>query len=217
MKQTPQFDIVLCPDLKKSWVHYDVEIHNADGKKNWRDRIAIYRSVHYAGYINYASFRPDVESDLAETLNNYRPCVASLTNHEFYFNKSVPNNWRENVNSITIRNPVYYCLKSKLVWQNIEDDENPVFSDKLLEVKEYKKGSHVCVAQCQEKTQKNYDEGGSIEMERKSVNKALKMWIDRCDEQVTERMLKDHFYYTMLGLLTDEIDLYTYKNKYSNC
>ncbi len=215
MKQTPQLDIVLCPDLKKSWVHYNVEIHKSGGKKTWKDRIANYWSVHYAGYVNYASFRPDVENDLAETLNNHRPCVVSLTNHQFYFHESVPNDWRENINSITIRNPVYYCLKSKLVWQNIEDDENPVFSDKLLEVKEYKKGSQVRVTQCQEKTQENYDMGGSVELKRKSINRSVEMWANCCEDKVSQKKMRDHFYYEMLGLLTDEIDIYNYNKKYN--
>lgn len=200
-----KYDIVLCPDLKKKWVHYNIELHEAGGKKTWRDRIGIQYSSVNSGFSDYPAFRPDVEMDLEETFN-LKIDMESIANRCFYGQKE-RENLINNVESITIRNPIYYCLKSKLVWQNTEDRcdaENPVFSEKLIEFKEYKSGSAVYVAECQRDSKMNYDDGGSIEISRMTVKKAKNRYHMLLNGEIKTKDFKDYCYCEMHRLMKEE-------------
>lgn len=202
-----KYDIVLCPSLKKNWIHYNMEIHEAGGKKTWDDRIGNHYSTHYAGYVDYPAFRPDHEMDLEELFNEEIDVAKLLTRYIHVFEREVKD-YKNNINSITIRNPIHYCLKSKLVWQEVEDDKNPTFSEKLIDIKEYKKGSNVNIAECQEKEKRNYDEGGSVEISRKTI-KEMKERYDNLfvEEEKTfntkHKEFKDHCYYEMIRLMDE--------------
>jgi hypothetical protein len=153
-----KYDIVLCPDLKKNYVHYDIELHNVGGNKTWRERLGIHYSSSYGGCVDYPFFRPDVDDDIEEMFN--KKIDLEYIVNRCYYDREERKNLLENINSITIKYPIYYCPKSKLVWQDLvtrEDAENPTFSDKLIEMKVCKRGSRVNVAGCQVATKAKYD------------------------------------------------------------
>ena len=152
-----KYDIVLCPDLKKNYVHYDIELHNVGGNKTWQERLGIHYSSSNGGYIDYPFFRPNVDDDIEEMFNE-KIDLEKIVNRCFYYQER-RKNLLENINSITIRNPINYCLKSKLVWRDdVEEDNNSTFSDKLIEIRNYKKGSNVSVAYCQWNAKFKYDD-----------------------------------------------------------
>ena len=200
-----KYDIVLCPSLKKNWIHFDMEIHEAGGKKTHNDALGYHYSTHYAGYVDYPAFRPDVEWDLEELFNEKIDVAKLLTRYIYVFKKEVKD-LEKNINSITIRNPIHYCLKSKLVWQEVEDDKNPTFSEKLIDIKEYKRGSDVNIAECQEKEKRDYDEGGSVEIKRKTIKRLKEQYEDIFKELHFKQKLKDfkeHCYYEMVSLMDE--------------
>lgn len=200
-----KYDIVLCPSLKKNWIHFDMEIHEAGGKKTHNDALGNHYSTHYAGYVDYPAFRPDVEWDLEELFNEKIDVAKLLIRNIYVFRKEVKD-LEKNINSITIRNPIHYCLKSKLVWQEVEDDKNPTFSEKLIDIKEYKRGSDVNIAECQEKEKRDYDEGGSVEIKRKTIKRLKEQYEDIFKELHFKQKLKDfkeHCYYEMVSLIDE--------------
>jgi hypothetical protein len=198
-----KYDIVLCPDLKKKWVHFNVEIHEAGGKKTWRNRIGIHYSSVNSGFSDYPAFRPDVEIDLEETFN-LKLNIESIVNRCFYRQED-RQDLMNNLESISIRNPIYYCLKSKLVWQNKEDSENPEFSENLIEIKEYKKGSDVYVVECQLDSKLNYDDGGSIEINRKKIKHIKDIYESLLLGDIKTKDFRDYCYYQMVSLIREEI------------
>jgi len=183
-----------------------MEIHEAGGKKTWDDRLGDHYSTHYAGYVDYPAFRPDVEMDLEEQIND-KIDIAKLLIRTIYAARKEIKNYKENINSITIRNPIHYCLKSKIVWQEVEDDKNPTFSEKLIDIKEYKKGSNVNIAECQEKGKTNYDEGGSVEISRKTIKEMKERYDNLFVEEKTfktkHKEFKEHCYYEMIRLMDE--------------
>ena len=197
-----KYDIVLCPSLKKNWIHFDMEIHEAGGKKTWEDTIGDHYSTHYAGYVDYPAFRPDVEMDLEELFNE-KIDISQLLCRNFYTTKEVKN-LSENINSITIRNPIHYCLKSKLVWQEVEDAKNPTFSEKLIDIKQYKKGSDVNIAECQEDVKRNYDEGGLVTIKKDTIKKLREEYDNISKDKQKLKDFKDNCSFEMI-LLMDEI------------
>ena len=198
-----KYDIVLCPDLKKKWVHFNVEIHEAGGKKTWEDRIGIHYSSVNSGFSDYPAFRPDVEIDLEETFN-LKVDIESIVNRCLY-RKEDRQDLMNNLESISIRNPIYYCLKSKLVWQNIEDSENPIFSENLIEIKRYKRGSDVCVTECQLDSKLNYDNGGSIEINRNNIKHIKDRYECLLRGEIKNKDFRDYCYYQMFSLIREEI------------
>ena len=201
-----KYDIVLYPDIKKKWVHFNVELHEAGGKKTWRDRLGVHYSSNYAGMVDYPAFRPDVETDLEELFNS-KLDIDSIAKRCFY-GQEAQQDLIKNVESIIVRNPIYYCLKSKLVWQNIEDKndaENPVFSEKLIEFKEYKKGSSVYVAECQSTSKINYDDGGSIMISRYKIERVNEKYKTLLNGEIKNKDFRDYCYYELFTLLREEL------------
>ena len=91
----------------------------------------------------------------------------------------------------------------------MEDDKNPTFSEKLIDIKEYRRGSDVNITECQEKEKRDYDEGGSVEIKRKTINK-LKEQYDGIFAENEEKTFKtkykefkDHCYYEMVRLMDE--------------
>jgi len=197
-----KYDIILCPNLKKNWVHYDIELHETGGKRTWKDRMGIHRSSNYGGMVDYPAFRPDVEMDLEEIFNS-KLNIESIANRCFYRQED-RQDLMDNLESISIRNPIYYCLKSKLVWQNKEDSENPVFSEKLIEFKEYKKGSDVYVTECQSDIKINYDDGGSIEISRKIIKRINDNFVRVVNGEIKANKHRDYVYYQMCNLIHED-------------
>ena len=202
-----KYDIVLCPVLRKKWVHYNIELHGAGGKKTRGAKIGIqYSSVNH-GSVDYLAFRPDVEMDLEETFNlkiDMESIAKRFLNKRFYGQRE-REHLINNVESISIRNPIYYCLKSKLVWQSTEDRHDaPVFSEKLIEFKEYKRGSDVYVTGCQRDSKMNYDDGGSIEISRMTVKKAKNIYHMLLNGEIKTKDFKDYCYCEMHRLMKEE-------------
>jgi hypothetical protein len=160
-----KYNIVLNPSLKKNWIHFDIEIF-----EEGNDRPTAHsHSTSYGGNPDYPAFRPDVEGDIEERINEQE------INLEYLRGRCYPidDKFWENINSVKIKNPVYYCLKSKVVWQN-DDEENPTYSDKLLQIKIYdkyeQKGNTIVVTECQRERMEDYLELGEfVEMKREHI------------------------------------------------
>lgn len=173
-----KYNLVLNPSLKKNWIHFDIDIFEEGNDRP----TAHHYSTSYGGNPDYPAFRPDVERDIEETINE------NQINLEYLRGRCYPidDNFWGNINSVKIKNPVYYCLKSKVVWQK-DDKENPVYSDKLLQVKTYNKyeheGSKIVVTECQRDRMDDYIEGGEfVEMKRKHTREY---------DEVTKEMMED--------------------------
>lgn len=173
-----KYNIVLNPSLKKNWIHFNIEIFEEGNDSP----TAHHYSTSYGGNPDYPAFRPDVERDIEETINENQINLEYLRGRCF----TIDDNFWGNINSVKIKNPVYYCLKSKVVWQK-DDKENPVYSDKLLQIKTYNKyeheGSEIVVTECQRDRMDDYIEGGEfVEMKRKHTREY---------DEVTKEMMED--------------------------
>jgi hypothetical protein len=178
-----KYNLILNPSLKKNWIHFNIEIFE-EGKDG---ATAHHYSTSYGGNPDYPAFRPDVERDIEERINEYE------INMEYLRGRCYPidDKFWGNINSVKIKNPVYYCLKSKVVWQNDDDEENPTYSDKLLQVKTYEKyeqkGNNIVVTECQRDRMEDYIEGGEfVEIKREHIKEY---------EELTDKMVEGQMRY----------------------
>lgn len=163
---------VLCPNLKKNWIHFDLALYK-EGTKDFKwlsdDQLSVEWSNAYGGYAPpYPAFRPDVDFDVKEVLED--SFDMSLFNLRFpvfeqeivSYNKDGSINFKnhvykaEDVVAIKFMGPLYYCKKSGLFWQS--PDEQEVVVDDMIIYKEYKKGTKAMVCECQ-RTEKNVYSG----------------------------------------------------------
>jgi len=176
-----KYNLVLNPSLKKNWIHFDIEIFEEGS-----DRPTTHHySTSYGGNPDYPAFRPDVERDIEETINENQINLQYLRGRCF----AIDDNFWGNINSVKIKNPVYYCLKSKVVWQK-DDKDNPVYSDKLLQIKTYNKyeheGSKIVVTECQRDRMNDYIEGGEfVEMKRKHTREYDDVAKEMMEDKIT--------------------------------
>ena len=133
---------------------------------------------------------------LEEIINQKEIDLNSLIGrcYGLYITEKVENLW-ENIGSIKVKNPLYYCLKSKLVWQR-RDDENPTYSDKLLELKSlnaYDKMDNIIVAECQQKRLEDYIEGMGefAEIKRKHIREYKEIENKLMYEKISSKQWRD--------------------------
>jgi hypothetical protein len=178
-----KYNLVLIPSLKKNWIHFDIEIFEEGNER----ATAHHYSTSYGGNPDYPAFRPDVEMDIEERINENK------INLEYLRGRCYPmdDKFWDNINSVKIKNPVYYCLKSKVVWQN-DDEENPTYSDKLLQVKTYEKyeqkGNNIVVTECQRDRMEDYLELGEfVEMKREHIKEYEELTNEMVENKITFR------------------------------
>lgn len=202
-----KYNLVLVPSLKKNWIHFDIEVYE-DGNDDWA--VGYHYSKHYAGCTDYLAFRPDVERDVEEIINENKANLDSLMQrcYSIYFNRKVEN-LRENIKSIKVRNPIYYCLKSKLVWQDVKNDK--LLTDKLIEIKTlddyHQKEEDTIVAECQrQRLEQFYECGSFVEISRKHIREYKKLDAKILQENLTSKEYQNGCLSIFYGIMCDVKD-----------
>jgi hypothetical protein len=201
-----KYNILLEPSLKKNWVHYDVKIF--EGEEN-RFLGYQYSRHHDSGFVDYPAFRVNYENEIEEAINNNNVNLELLKKNRLWYNlylsEKVENFW-ENINSIKIKNPIYYCLKSKLIWQDNKEEEKT--SDKFIQIKILNKYKHkeedIVVVECQRDRLSDYMEMGEFyEIKRKHIKEYNEAGNDLMDEKINNRQFKDRYMGILIRIMKD--------------
>ena len=199
-----KYNILLHPSLKKNWIHYDVEFY-VDGKE---EPIGYnYSQHHYVDNADYPAFRVNYENEIEETINNNNIDLKLLKGrcYDVFLSEKVENLW-ENINSVKVKNPIYYCLKSKLLWQDKKENEKT--SDKLIQLKILNKYKHkeddIVVVESQKDRLNDYMEMGEFyEIKTKHIKEYEKTGNDLMDEKINNRQYKDRHMSILIRMMKD--------------
>jgi hypothetical protein len=199
-----KYNIVLIPNFKKTWVHYDLEIYVEGNDKS----IGHQYSTSTYGEGDYPAFRPDWENDVADSINERNIDLSMLRRrcYSLYLTEKVENLW-DNIVSVKVRNPVYYCLNSKIAWQDKKNHD--VYSDKFIEVKNIniydQKQEDTIVAECQiQRLEHYYESGGSfVEVKRKHIRQYKRLDEKLMQENLTSKQYQSGCLSIFYGIIND--------------
>jgi len=135
------FDVVLHPRLEKSWIHFDIEATDENGKMYFE------RSSNYGSYDPPHPAFPCYAGKNHFTKEHPHGYTLEPLNINLIIRRLKSFEWQAGIKSIKFSNQVYVCPKTYIVWESAHEEKEGVSYFEIKRLPKNRENIYVCQEQ----------------------------------------------------------------------